>query len=282
MTRAWLGIGVVFLAAVASAGTLEPVEPQLGERATLRLGSVPADSTEVPTGTGVVLRETADPRVYRVVAVRVGEAAIALPATGDTLRWTVQPRLAQATPDSLRPIERVGDIGPSWWIHALAALLLVLLVLVLWWRRRRRTLPGATPTTPMEPPHETALRRLDEIRRSGWIAAGRFDEVYVEASQALRGYVSGRYRVPALDWTTDETIERLTGVGYERSEVADVDPLLRAADTVKFAGQRPTEHQAERWLDDARAWIERTAVPVVYSTPEAIRAAESLRDGRPR
>ncbi|HKK69979.1 MAG TPA: hypothetical protein VKA86_02095 [Candidatus Krumholzibacteria bacterium] len=282
MTRAWLCVAAVALAGVARAGTLEPAEPQLGERATLRLETAPADSTEIPTGTGVVLRETVDPRTYRVVAVRVGDAAIALPATGDTLRWAVSPRLAQATPDSLRPIERVGDIGPSWWIHGLAAFAVLLLILSLWWRRRRRSLPGAAPSVPLDPPHEVALRRLDEIRDSGWITAGRFDDVYVHASQALRGYVSGRYRVPALDWTTDETIERLTGAGYERSEVADVDPLLRAADSVKFAARRPTEHQAERWIDDARAWIERTAVPVVYSTPDAIRAAERLRDGRDR
>jgi len=264
----------------AAAARLEPADPQLGERARLVLDSVPADSTEVPRGSNVVLRETADPRLFEVIAVRVGDAAIALPATGDTLKWTVQPRLAQATPDSLRPIQRVGTIGPDWRLHTLLVALVVLALLVWWWVRRRNAPP--VPTTfqvPLEPPHEVALRRLQEIRDAGWIDRGEFDRVYVEASRALRGYVSGRYRVPALDWTTSETIDRLLDAGYEREDVAAVDPLLRAADEVKFAAQRPSEHQAERWIDEARGWIEHTAVPVVYSTPEAIRAAEELHGG---
>lgn len=267
-------------ATLATAATLDPVDPQLGERALLRLDVAPADSTVVPQGSNVVLRATGDPKIYQVIAVRVGEAAIALPSTGDTLRWEVQPRLAQATPDSLRPIARVGDLGPDFRLHLLLLALAAAALLAWWWSRRRGTSVPSAFEMPLEPPHEVALRRLAEIRAADWIARGEFDRVYVEASHALRGYVGGRFRVSALDWTTSETIDRLLEAGYERDEVAAIDPLLRAADEVKFAGQRPSEHQTERWIEDAVVWIERTAVPVVHSTPDALRAAEELHGGR--
>lgn len=276
-----VGIVLALWVAVAAAATLEPADPQLGERARLQLETAPADSTEFPQGLNVVLRATADARVFEVIAVRIGPAAIALPATADTLRWDVQPRLAQATPDSLRPIDRIGSIGPDFRPHFVLVALVVAALLAWWWRRRRRA-PLTAPAfeMPLRPPHEVALERLESIRRSGWIGEGAFDRVYVEASHALRDYVGGRYRVPALDWTTSETIDRLLDAGYERDDVAAIDPLLRAADAVKFAAHRPSPHQAESWIDDAHRWIERTAVPVVYSTPDAIRAAERLHGGK--
>ena len=278
--KAWLLVALLAAATAAHAARLDPVDPQLGERATLRLDDAPADSTEMPRSVNAILRATGDPRTFQVIPVRIGEAMVVLPARGDTLRWEVQPRLAQATPDSLRPLDRVENIGPDWRAHLLLAALLVAALLWWWWRRRQRTVTPSAFAIPSDPPHELALRRLEEIRGAGWIDAGEFERVYVEASHALRGYVSGRFRVPALDWTTSETVDGLLGVGYERDDVAPIDPLLRAADEVKFAGRRPTVHQAEEWIDDARTWIERTAVPVVYSTPEALRAAEQLHGGR--
>lgn len=261
----------------AQEATLDPPEPQLGERARLRLQNAPQDSTLLPLGMQVALRSTADPRVFEVVVTRVGEARIVVPATGDTLRWTVEPRLANAAPDSLRPWMRVGALGPNWWPTVLVVVA-ILAPLAWWiWTLLRRRGEGNFEFTAVEAPHLAALRRLDELEARGWIAAGRFDEFYVEASHALRAYVGGRYGVPALDWTTDETFHRLLAAGHERQDLAPIDPLLRAADVVKFAAQRPSEHQAGQWLGRARAWILATAVEPSYSTPEALAAAARMR-----
>lgn len=161
----------------------------------------------------------------------------------------------------------------------MAALILPPSLLLL--RRLLRPRPVAAPFgLPTEPPHLVALQRLDQVEAKGWPREGRFDLFYVEASHALRAYIGGRYRVPALDWTSSEVVERLERAGYSRAGIESVDPLLQSADAVKFAGDRPTEHQADEWLARAREWIQRTAVEPIYSTPEAIAAANAWNAGR--
>ena len=123
------------------------------------------------------------------------------------------------------------------------------------------------------------MRRLEEMARSGWLTDGDFDRWYVEGSHTLREYLGGRYRVPALDWTSDELLGRLVGAGFESDELERVDPLLRQADGVKFAARRPTEHQAEEWWRQIRSFVETTKVERVYSTPEALAAARRLNEG---
>jgi hypothetical protein len=276
-------------ATASTAGaTLEPQLPHLGQRATLRLRHAPADSTHQPVGIGVAVLPGSDPAVYTAVPLRVGRVGIALPpqatadvgkraAPGDTLWWQVPGALAQAIPDSLRPLALAPRIRPNW----LPTLLIVSAVLappILWLLRRRRGRPARTQAFPLpaEPPHRIALRRLAEIAATRWLEDGQFDHYFVEATRTLRAYITGRYRVPALDWTSDEVVERLRGAGYDRKTVGEVFPLLSEADRVKFAAARPTQHAAQQWLGGVRTWIEGTAVEPRYTTPEAVAAAITL------
>jgi hypothetical protein len=129
-----------------------------------------------------------------------------------------------------------------------------------------------------EPAHVVALRRLDQIDREGWPSRGEFERFYVEASHAVREYIGRRFRVDALDATSEETLRRLTEVGYAAERMGPVDPLLRSADEVKFAAHRPTEHSAEEWLRTAREWIVQTGVAAVWTTPETVAAIGELHE----
>lgn len=278
----WVPLVLGLWFATVGAARLEPEAPGLGQRATLHLEPAPADSTQWPVGIGVLVEPTADPAVFTVRPLRVGEVGIAWASEAgpDTLGWDVPTRIAEPAPERLRPLREVGDLGPNWWPTILVAAALVLPLLVWLVRRWRRRPPRrAAFELPSEPPHETALRRLGEIAASGWIEAGEFERVYVEASHALRSYVAGRYRVRALDWTSQEVTEGLRRAGYDAPAVAPVGDLLREADTVKFAADRPTSHSAEEWMRRAEEFIRGTAVEPVYSTPEALAAVEAFQGG---
>ncbi len=258
-----------------------PAEPGLGERAVLELDPAPADSSQWPVGLSVVLRATADPARYQLIPVRVGRVGVFVPTLGDTLSWEVPGRVEAADPAALAPLHGVGPWRPNWWPTLAVALAIAAgLALLIWrfWPRR----PGAEEffELEVEPAHDFALRRLEEIENEGWLRQGRFETFFVEASQVLRQYLTRRFHVSALDATSSEVVEGMRHAGYHAEWVRGLRPLLEAADNVKFAAHRPTEESARQWLRAVRNWISDTAVEPVWSTPEAIAAAERLRRGR--
>jgi len=198
-------------------------------------------------------------------------------AAGDTLHWQVAGTIETPAPERLRPLKSAQPVLPNWWPTAL--LLLAVLALPAWLLLGllRRPRQGAAFALPAEPPQYAALRDLERIEQSGWLRDGQTERWYVEASHVLRNYLAGRYRVPALDWTSQETVERLLAAGYRDEDIAAVRPLLASADVVKFAAEQPSEHNAQEWLRAIRDFVHETAIEMVYSTPEALRSAEKLR-----
>jgi hypothetical protein len=260
----------------AGAAEIRPPAPGLGELGILELTTAPADSTELPVGLRVWIGATRDPKLFEIRPLRVGQVGVAL-AEGDTLWWEVPSTIEEARPELLRPIKSVGPIGPNWW--PTAAGILAVLLPALWWLRRRlrKSTRGRTAfPIPPEPPHLRALRRLEAIAASDMLPRGAFARYYVEGSHTLREYVQGRFRVPALEWTSAELIERMKEAGYRPEDIQFIAPLLGEADTVKFAGDRPSEHGAVRWLEEIREFVEKTAVEMRFSTPEALAAAERM------
>lgn len=270
------------LAGPAMAATVQPPAPQLGERATLSLGAAPADSTRFPLGLGVAL-ERSGPATWSLLVVAVGEVGVVLPgpAGADTLSWEVAGQVEQADPSLARPLHPGPRLRANWWPHLLLlALLLALLGLWAWRRLMAGRGEAALNPVPDEPPHVVALRRLAELERSGWLAAGDAPRFYVEASDALRAFVGGRFGVPALDWTSRETAERLAGSGHPPATSRELLPLLREADAVKFAGEQPAEPDGRAWIQAARGYIGRHAVEPVFQGEAARAAARRLGGGR--
>ncbi len=261
--------------------SLDPPVPALGERARLSVQPSAGDSLPRPQGRNVAVLPTDDPHRFTVVPLQVGMAEIFLPGGGDTLRFVVPSTLDPDSLPSPRPLHGVGILGPVWWPTILLALAIVLpplILLVVWLRRRRRQPVAPAFTLVAEAAHRVALQRLQEIEDAGWIERGEIERFHVEASRVLRAYVAGRYRVPALDWTRQELAERLEAAGYEGETFIPLLELLEEADTVKFAGARPTQEQARRWLERARDWIHTTKVELVYTTADSVDALRRLQE----
>lgn len=271
-----IALATAAVAEEAPAPRLEPLVPHLGQRAILTLPTAPSDSSRFPRGLNAAVRPTEDPLRFEVVPLRVGEAAVVM-AGVDTLRWSVPATLDVDSLPEPRGLASVGILKPNWWPTVLLAVALLAPLAFLLWRRLRRVHP-VTAAFPLvaESPHLVALRRLEELEAAGYPRRGEYDRFFVEGSHALRSYIAGRYRVPALDWTREELRDRLREAGYAPEAVQDALPLLAVADTVKFAAHRPTEHQAQEWLDQARRYIHATRVEAVFTTEESVAAAAQL------
>jgi hypothetical protein len=250
---------LVFLPALAPAGTLEPDPPALGERALLRLETAPADSTQWPVGLNAAIRATVDPAEFEFVPLRVGTVGAVLPATGDTLFFEVPTTIDEVRPEFLRPLASIGDIAPDWRLTILLAVLVLGLVAAAIWvyfARRRSQAPVVLP--PPEPAEIVAMRELARLEDEHLVEAGRFEEFYVRGSHILRDYAGRRFGLPVLDFTTSETLDSMRDDERASGFVSGIAPLLIAADEVKFARHHPERADGEHWLRSARDFVEIT------------------------
>jgi len=172
-------------------------------------------------------------------------------------------------PKPLKPQWRAPKSYLLWYLIA-AAVLLAAAALFLWRRFRKEEV--VEPPKPVLPADVVALRRLDEIDRMNLPEAGEFKRYYTLVVDALRQYLEGRYRVMAMDRTTDEI---LWDLGRNRVEIDGLEPMLNEADLVKFAKHRPDVAAAKKLMETARAIVARTALrPLRPDATERIASGE--------
>jgi hypothetical protein len=123
------------------------------------------------------------------------------------------------------------------------------------WRKRPKK---EAPPPPPRPPWEVALEALADVRRSGWVEAGRFGEHFDRVSHVLRRYLGDRFGFDALESTSREILGALSSRQVSRDDAALVERFLDESDLVKFANLTPTEAQCH--------WLWETAMDVVNRT----------------
>lgn len=141
-----------------------------------------------------------------------------------------------------------------WWTTAAGvAAVLAILALLWWWRRRPR--PAAVP----EPADSWALQRLDRLASDDLLRDGRVDPFFTRLTDIAREYVERRFGIAAPERTTPEFIEAARSdpamEPAHRDRVLRLGAVLRTADLVKFAGDRPARTVGEDALDQVRELV---------------------------
>lgn len=162
---------------------------------------------------------------------------------------------ADTDPSAHRDITGPVDLDispPGAWIPFVIGgmLLLGAVAALVWWFRRPRPIP------PPVPADSWALERLQELETRGHLPAGRIHRFYVELTDITRRFIELRYRIAAPERTTPEFVLEATRHPEIDAEHARIlGNLLRAADMVKFAGDRPGSIEAERHLGFVRGFV---------------------------
>ena len=136
-----------------------------------------------------------------------------------------------------------------WWLIGGLIALLAMVGLIWWWRRPR-------PSPPPIPADTWAFSELDRLESQGHPAAGRIHRFYIELTDITRRFIEMRYGLAAPERTTPEFVReasRHPQIGEEHARV--LGNLLRAADMVKFAGDRPASAEADRHLGFVRDFV---------------------------
>jgi len=140
--------------------------------------------------------------------------------------------------------------SPWWWQGPALALLLPPLAGLAWWLAARR--PRRAGAAPRCPAHAVALAALRNLA----LDPAKVDEFYVRLSDILRRYADWRFAVPAPVQTTEESVASMRATNGRGKPLG---ALLRAADMVKFARDRPGPDAMRSALAGATSFVEQTA-----------------------
>ena len=172
----------------------------------------------------------------------------------------------------IRDIKPPVPVSPAYRVFLLlsgllaGAIALLLIGRKLFERLKRRR---EAKLTASRPAHEEALEALEELMRKNLLEKGLAREFCFAISEIFRRYMQARFRIPAIDLTTEEILPRVEGDGIVEE---GLKPLVREflinTDLVKFAQHRPTRDELEKIVEHTRAFIERTRpVPSVEVEP---------------
>jgi hypothetical protein len=127
-----------------------------------------------------------------------------------------------------------------------------------YWRKRQQKITGEVYVPPPRPAHIIAWEELAILKEKRLWQQGFIKQYYSEASEILRRYIENRYKLMALEQTTDQIMGGLKGIQVKSSVCGEVETLLQLSDLVKFAKYQPGISEHEEILSMAHDIIDAT------------------------
>ena len=116
------------------------------------------------------------------------------------------------------------------------------------------------PKKPKEPAHVIALRELDRIKQEKLWQQGQTKQYYSDVTETLRIYIEDRFGIPAMEQTSDETIESFRTMQNKINDKSfeNLKHLLKLADLVKFARYKTVPDDDNMTLLNAYFFVNET------------------------
>jgi len=213
---------------------------------------------------------------------------------GDSTAKTLTTEKIKIVVESVKPSEAadIRDIKPpveiprNWWYllrwFVVGGSLVGVGILVYIVYRRKKAGKGLLPIreAPPRPPHEVAYEALDRLRDSDLLAKGETKVYYTEVSEIIRQYIEGRYFIVAMEMTTTEVLEGLSGAEVSEEEFQLFKTFLDRCDLVKFAKVIPSAEENDEILRMAYDIVNRTKILMEETASEE--SAEEVAEGPTR
>jgi hypothetical protein len=196
---------------------------------------------------------------------------VAVPA----VRVAVTSVLADGDSTSLADLKPPAEVPVPWpWrTLALLAVAVVLAAGATWWLARwlrRKRAPRPAPEVAL-PPGVTAEAwargELERLLASRLIENGRLREFHIALADLLRRYLELRFRLPAMERTTEEIGEEMPRALIDGAIVRPTIAALSRCDRVKFAKHAPPREEVDETLFVVREVLDRGAPPLVSVPP---------------
>jgi hypothetical protein len=143
-------------------------------------------------------------------------------------------------------------------------LIAIAILLIRYYRKRKAVVVvHEKPAPPPIPAHILALEQLDELVREKLWQQGKIKLYYSRLTDIIRQYIELRFKVPAMEQTTEDIIRDFTQAGHISEKIrGELKVMLELADLVKFAKWQPEAADHESSQQSAYDFILKTK-PVV-------------------
>jgi hypothetical protein len=145
----------------------------------------------------------------------------------------------------------------AYWGLAILAALIILIIVI-----RKLTKKGpieiVIDDTPKVPAHITALETLEKIKQEAIWKDNKTKEYYSSIADTVRLYIEERFKINALELTSDEVIKVFKSQVVDSESKAKLTQILTLSDFVKFAKQIPIEVEHTLTLNNAFDFVNGT------------------------
>jgi len=173
-----------------------------------------------------------------------------------------------ATIKTLPPVELPWEWRHWWWVGAIGIVAAFAVALLLIRRRRRKA-----ETVEHIPADIWARRELAALVAENLIAKRMIQLFYYRISGVVRGYVERRFGVSAPEMTTEEFLSAAAADRrFGEHNTTELVRFLDACDRVKYARHEPLPDEADRLVQAAGAFVERTRERIA---PRGVSGAEN-------
>lgn len=164
----------------------------------------------------------------------------------DPIAVTIVPApLTDSAYHGIREIIDVPESKPNRAYRIAGILSAIALAVLLWlWLKSRVARPAIAGSHVGLSPLQEACNSLKQLSGEKLVEKKEWKKHYSMLTGILKRYVERKFRIPAMQYTTDELLLQVQA-RLGKDAVADVAETLRVADAVKFARYQPTAGQAE-------------------------------------
>jgi len=161
------------------------------------------------------------------------------------------------------------------WVLGALLIALVAWFVYYYFRKRKKHQPLFAPRLkPTRPAHELALEGLEELRHRKLWQSGKTKEYYTEMTDIVREYIENRFRVRAVEMTTEEILDGLKGENINTDAFDKLRQTLILADLVKFAREQPLPLENDLTLNNSIDFVRETILKITETAGTGDNAQE--------
>ena len=178
--------------------------------------------------------------------------------------YTVEVDTSQAIKDIKEPYDApltLKEFLNKYYPYILGSIFLIAIILfvIYYFKKRKKHEPLIKITKPKEPAHIIALRELDKLKREKLWQQNKVKKYYTRLTEIIRTYIEHRFQIMALEQTSYEILQSFTHLGIVDNQSYEIlSQMLRLADLVKFAKEKPLPDENEFSLKNAYLFVNNT------------------------